>query len=350
MDRPLDPYAFVVSMSDVAQFKRCRKAFDLSYNRQLRAKGDTSEAMQFGTDFHTIMESHANPHGEVAMPVDHDNLYAVAREYLNNRPLPTPNSIVGAELSLYTALPIFTHARQRVYLRTTVDLFYRRGPILVARDYKTVGQAPNLDPELDFQGRIYTTVIAMHFKGEGNVSFEWEFVRREIGRELKKTGYTLWPVDERYWNVPMVVSTIEMSTTWNELCQAVEDIVEAIERNRFYRTDLRTGPHSCDQCGLRRLCTAEYIHGRLNSADIELLSEPRDDAARLSVRTMVGDPRIDPLTWESLLMSVQGAYGNTGLERVRADDQLRNWYANDKKREPFDKTLLHSLNGELIHA
>lgn len=301
---------FVVSMSDVAAFKRCRKMFAFSNQMGLQESGDRNEAMQLGTDFHTLMEVEARTAlRQEPPPVDYASpMVDIARAYLAHKPLPA--DIIRTEDAYYTKLDTL----DPVYLRTTLDLVYRKPEgTIVGRDYKTFEKAPSLDMDLDFQGRLYATVLHKIYP-HSRIEFEWEYVRRALGRDLKGKGWVEWTTEERYINVPMIVSELEEQTTWNELEDTVADMLRAIKEQRFYRTELRVGPHSCDSCSYKRLCIADYTHGALSQADIELLSQPRNDGARMSVLTMIRDPRIT----HSDLGEIHKYYGPDGAKKVAA--------------------------------
>lgn len=185
--------------------------------------------------------------------------------------------------------------------------------------HNTFSTAPSLDMDLDFQGRIYSCVL-QHQYPQNNIEFEWEYVRRELGRELKKTGYTVWSDDERYINVPMIMSSIEMDTTWRELQETVSDMVRSIDEDRLYRQDLKVGPHSCSFCQYNTICKTEYSHGSLSQTDIDMLAVPVDPAARATQKSICIDPRIAPLietgTPAEIDRAIERYYGKTGLAKV----------------------------------
>lgn len=304
----------VISYSDFAHFKRCRKSFDYSFVQGLDPIGGTSEAMQTGTDIHKLLEC-AVTHAPVPPMEDQQQKFDVANAYLEHRPL--PEHIISAERSLYTLVLPETAISAAVYIRTTLDLVYKRGNTIVGRDYKTFQTAPSFDVDLDYQGRIYTVMLSQHHTDGGYVEFEWEYIRQVVGRELsdgkgKPKVWVEWPVQERYLTITMVMSDTEKMTTWTELVQTAKDLVRAIEEQRLYRMDLKSGPHSCDNCHFKALCKTEYSHGALSAIDLRLLSTPKDEGARMNYNSMIADPRVH------YLVNQQGMPAHKAIQAIYA--------------------------------
>ncbi len=310
----------VVSMTDFSQFKRCRKLFDFSFVRGLAPRGESNVAMQLGSDFHHLVAQAAR--GEA---LDENEMTPVARAYLETHPL--PQKILYVEEPLFTLVQEAWNGRPAIYLRTTFDLVYLRAPgVYVARDYKTFAAAPSLDVDLDFQGRVYTVALQRYLSeihSSARVEFEWEYVRRELSRPLKGKGDVEWTPEERYVNVPMVMSDLESQTTWEEIQQTALDLVRAIEEKRLYRQDLKAGPHSCSFCAYQRLCVSEYHQGALSNIDLELLAVPADPLRGATQNSILSDPRVRGVVTESpssifaLHARIARYYGKAGVELAK---------------------------------
>jgi hypothetical protein len=312
----------VISFTDFSNFKRCRKLFDLSYLRQLSPKGDASPAMQSGTDIHKLLELEARglPWTGSA-PVEHAE---VTRAYLNRHPL--PNGIISAEEPIYLRVLGETDAQPAVYIRVTLDLIYTRGKkTIVGRDYKTFMTAPSFDFDLDFQGRIYSTVLWRTYPSN-DIEFEWVPIRQALGRDLKGKGFVAWTEEERYPQIPpIVMSDIEYETTWRELQETTHDLIRAVLENRLYRSDLKAGPHSCDNCHYKGACKAEYSHGELTPMDAALFTDKTNPGARATLQGMLADPRVvfhaehadDPTAVGAIVDAVNNVYGATGIQLLQ---------------------------------
>lgn len=259
----------VLPYSAIALFKRCRKAYELSYERLIEVA--SSEAAQQGTDFHRYASSAALYRLTGALSDDdrafiqnpENPMRAVWAAYKQHRGLPT--EIVSAEDPLYVKL------LPKVYLRTTFDLVYRDADgWIVGRDYKTFEKAPALDVDLDFQGRIYIAALMRRFRTD-KVRFEYEYVRRVPPGTSNSKG--TWSVDDCYINVPVVISNREAEDLWKETQDVARDILAARRKGTFYRGGTRKEFGSpCLGCWQSDLCKAEIMHGHLDDEDVRLLS------------------------------------------------------------------------------
>lgn len=266
--QPAPGNPLVLSYSAIALFKKCRKAYELSYERLIEVA--SSDAAQAGTDFHRYASVKAEAtKGEELSEEDRAfyNTPSPMRDvwiaYQKHRPLPT--DIISAEEPLYSKLV------RLVWLRTTFDLVYRDADgWIVGRDYKTFEKAPAYDVDLDFQGRIYIASLMRCFNTD-KVRFEYEYVRRVPPGTANSKG--VWSVDDCYINVPVVISTREAEELWSETQDVVRDVLLARRKGTFYRGGTRKEFGSpCFGCWQSDLCKAEIQHGELDEQDIALLS------------------------------------------------------------------------------
>lgn len=289
----------VVSMSAVATFRKCKKSFELSDLMKLNPVGTRNESVDIGSLLHEMLALAAEGGEWQEWPTTGvEHLVDVVSEYLSHNPLPDERRILGIEHSYYTLVLEENEAypgSQPLYVRTTLDLVYKTiAGTVRGRDYKTFTKAPTLDLDLDFQGRLYATILQRHYP-DAYVDFEWEYIRQEVGRDLKG-GYTLWPIEDRYLNVPMVMSEHEMETTWQELRATCKDILRKMrermhgDKFAFYREDSKGAINSCSSCFYRKLCQVEYANGELDTQDLAMLTQPWE--YRESVQAIEDDPRV----------------------------------------------------------
>ena len=247
----------------MALWKRCAKAYELGYERLLDPSTTTKECVEDGKAVHKYLEEAAN--GTWDGTVDGSMMSLVAAEYLKRKPLPAKGK---AEHAIYTEL-----IPGSVYLRCTFDLLYRDDDgFIVGRDYKTFDRSPTLDVDLDFQGRIYTTVLMRKFPGHP-CRFEYEYIRRVPPGTKNSRGF--WTDDECYINVPLLISEQEAEQLWKETVEVAQYILIMKERKIWPRYDLKAGPHSCSGCFYKDLCKTELYQGELDAQTIDLLSTPR---------------------------------------------------------------------------
>ena len=316
----------VISSTNFAAFKRCRKSFEYAEARKLNVP--SSEAAQLGTSLHELLALAARGDRKEIEKLKDEPMYPIALEYLRHRGLPGKTLLI--EEPLYTlVIPEEKHWGEdsrgnpaellypAVYIRTTFDRVFVEDDArwLVARDYKSFDTKPTLYVDLDFQGRMQTAALQKAFKVD-TVRFEWEYIRREIGRELKGKGYVEWGVEDRYLNVPLISATHELKQIWEETQDVARDLVRCLlVEKRFYREDLKTGPHSCSSCFYKQLCAAEFAQGVLTEDDIEMFTEPADPLWRMTPRGIVSDPRVK--YWldkgESEADAIQRIYGRGGV-------------------------------------
>lgn len=295
----------VISMSAFQAFKRCRKSYQIQYEFGLEPLG-SSAAAQLGTEFHAIVHwaNDANrgqtrpPQFKDGRPFSESAMLPIAQAYIDARPFvgetlyveePIYTQVLGPEvIAVETVddkgLPTGAHLVETapVYIRTTFDRIYRHNGWVIGRDYKTFDKAPTLGGEdFNFQGRIYLAVLQQNFGPR--VHFEWEHVRRELGRELKGKGYVPWAPEDRYVHVEYHAPAHELSQLWQETQSVARDILRAkiiaeqtYDTSVWYRQDLNGSIHSCQSCFVRDLCLAEMQHTEIDEQTAGLLAKPRE--------------------------------------------------------------------------
>jgi hypothetical protein len=266
----MEPIVF--SMSAIAAFKRCRKSYEISYEMLLEPKSVPSYVTQ-GSDIHTLLHQAAK--GET---LDKNNeMYEVVESYLREEPL--PKKILSAEESAYTLiLPAgefydcygIPHEHPDVYIRTTFDLVYEERGMIVGRDYKSFATQPTYDLQLDFQTRIYIAALIAKYQTD-RVRFEHENIRRTPPSPLSH-----WSPAQCYIRNEVAFPKHEIRQQWDETKDVVRDMLRARVEQRFYRQDLKTGPHSCNMCFVRDLCIAQLRTGALDEQTISLLANRRE--------------------------------------------------------------------------
>lgn len=311
---------YVVSTSGIISYRRCRKAFELANVRNLDVP--SSDVAELGTNFHEIAAAMARRDKSAVARLRDSEMAYVASQYFLTHPL--PQDIIGVEEPIYTKvldelyIPIMDsdgkpalRLMPAVFLRTTHDLVYREDGLIVGRDYKTFDRASTYDVDLDFQGRSYVAALMAHYQTP-DVRFEWENVRRaapgsprgawdfeENGRFFKRYAngsrkeVDTWAFDECYSRVEVSFPPSEIATTWRELQDTCRDLIRNVEvEHRWFRTDLKGNFHGCSSCFYRNLCAAEMRDGALTRDDIDILSTPHSEAARMTPDGLLRDPRV----------------------------------------------------------
>jgi len=309
----MSDFPLVLSMTQFQQYRRCRKSFEYSAIREYDPV-KTSEAASAGSSLHKLLEHAAHNAGKLPASWEDPDMLAVAKEYLAKRPL--PEGIISAEKGY------FAEIAPNVFIRASFDLVYKDWQ-LVIRDYKSFAKAPSLDADFDNQAQDYLVVAEMAL-GTTDARFEWEYIRRELGRFLsggkgKEAIWTPWPDEDRYIQQTLVLSDIERETIKRELYDCALDIQQTIENGRFYRTGLKSGPHGCEGCFYRGICRTEKQHGELTEQDLALLTNPYDPAARQDAGTIIMDPRVKHYEARGIATSdaVLAVYGPTGIQKIK---------------------------------
>lgn len=321
-------FPLVLSMTEFGMFRRCRKKFELGAIMGLSPRRDT-EAASNGRDFHSIMEWVAKNGGEY--PQENTlqlkpfaAMLPVAQAYYDHLVDKDELSHFDAGNLISAERGYFAEIGPNIFIRTSFDLVFLDDGEGCVQDYKTFTKAPSLDAEsdLDPQANEYLLVAAAAMPQLGRLKFRWEYVRQELGRMLKKgpaAVYTPWEREERYYRQELIVSDDVMNTVRKELYDCALDVREAIERGRYYRQGLNSGPHGCSSCFYKDLCKAELFHGSLDDQTLAALSTYDDPAQRTSAETMLADPRVlwyegrgDPTS-----SAIAHVYGPTGESKFR---------------------------------
>jgi PD-(D/E)XK nuclease superfamily len=310
-------FPLVLSMSQFAHYRRCRKMFEYDAIHDYNPKRDT-EAMSLGRDLHELLAYAALHDNTLPQAWGGDQtMFDVAREYLRYAPIPI-HQVFAVERGFYAEIA------PAVFIRGTFDRGDDDGDWITLHDYKSFERAPTLDPQHDNQAKEYT-VIAKDALGRPKVKFVWDFIRRELGRLLKGKGkndtavFTPWPDSDRYYSQEIILDPIEEATIRQELFECAQDIRATIENNRFYRTYLKAGPHSCDSCLFKDICNAELAQGFLDDQTLELLTAPPDWIERVDPLSIRSDPRV---LWYmkqrklSLDAAVDAVYGRAGVVKM----------------------------------
>lgn len=271
---------YVISMSGLQAFKRCRKSFDLGYMRGYEAI-TVPEPVSRGSSIHKHLAALATGAYDVLKCVEEgDEDAAIAWAYNVAKPVPTGPRVIAVEQPFYRILVEPSGATPGVILRCTFDAaFYLDNPhdnranapkYVVLRDYKSFDRAPTLHVDLDFQGRIYSAFGMRYFKTP-HVFFEYEHIRRTLPNVVKDKSGGKWSEAECYLNTQLIISEREADVLWEETRQVAYDLVRAIDEKRFYRTDLRGSmPHTCATCFWRHGCVAEVQMGVLDKQTAEM--------------------------------------------------------------------------------
>ena len=268
------PY-YVISMSGLQAFKRCRKSFDLGYVRNYEPL-KVPEPVTQGADIHRHLAAMATGAYDVLAKVEQgDEMAAIAWAYGAAKPIPTGAAVISVEDPFFRVLiEPSSNGDPGVIVRCTFDLAYKAGQHVVLRDYKSFDRAPTLHVDLDFQGRLYSAFGMRYFKTT-HVFFEYEYIRRILPHVPRgKTGGN-FTQDECYVNVQLILSEREADALWEETRECAYDLVRALVEKRLYRTDLKAGPHACSSCFYRHGCVAEVQQGVLTKETAEMFFSTR---------------------------------------------------------------------------
>lgn len=272
--------AIIVSMSGLATFLRCRKAYQIQYE-WMREPNKSNSAVKLGSSFHKIMEEVANSGWILPSPMHLkecpvENAYDMARAYMQHRP--APGAVMSAEKSYYTLILPDSGSRPNMYLRTTIDLLYRRSEnTIVIRDYKTFSREPSDEVDLDLQARTY--ILAMQkLYPNAYVEFEYEYVRTACPGDVHlKTKNVLWTVPECYRTVSLNMSENDARILTEEVEWAFQDIWDTRHSKRYYRNGLKgTGMYTCNSCFAEEICKKELEFGILSTDLLDMMSVKRE--------------------------------------------------------------------------
>jgi hypothetical protein len=242
----------IVSYSGMSLFRKCRKAFELGYVRNIDP--GSSEAQTRGSTFHEYLADYAR-YGRIT-PIEPDSAIAdAAMEYVARR----IGNIFDNGLPYLIEEPLYFPVWEEeagVFLRTTPDLVLLADDGWIeAIDYKTFSREPTLDVDLDPQGGLYIAMLMRVFDTP-KVRFRYEYVRTVPPGTRNSKG--VWTEEQCYITVPLVLSTRETDTFWTEMQDTMADLVRAIEEQRLYRCGTRVEFGSpCLGCNYKNLCKAE---------------------------------------------------------------------------------------------
>jgi len=266
------PFPLVLSMTDIANFQRCRKLFHFAAVQGLNPIKH-APAVEKGLAFHEIMAHHVK---SATWPDTTSEMLEVAQAYAERYPVERHSGV-----SVYCERPFFVEMLPDMWVRFTGDKITVAPNGVTILDYKTFSKAPTLDPDLDFQAKTYLVLAEAKWPDRGMYEFEWHHVRSELGRFLKVKGdavWTEWSADERYLVNSMILADGERNLFHGELIACLLDIQDAFENERWYRTALKGhSPYTCGNCFYRSLCTQDAANGgNLTPDDIDRLTEPAE--------------------------------------------------------------------------
>lgn len=266
---------FVISATALTAYKRCPKSYWFGFEKYV-SPVETKGIIQQGIDFHSIAAAYAQAlktGSDFSPPDTHDDaMYPVFVAWLNNR---GGKEFDNMEI-LHVEEPMFTRLYDDVWLRTTLDLVYRRADgWIVIRDYKTFSAFPSkLDASLDFQARVYIAAIMLKY-GTSKVTFEHVYVRRELNHTGKQ-AHVAWTPEESYVYDDIVISKEEAMELWKETAWVAGEIVNkrAIENpyeGQWYRVDHKGySPFTCGSCFYKGVCDGDLTYG-VDLLDLEEL-------------------------------------------------------------------------------
>lgn len=263
-----------LSMSAIATFNRCPKKFQLRYLLGWEDDKPEKEALALGTSFHGNMEHYAKK--LAGMPYEQLDwatpMGEVAIGYIQSCFFPKGEDILSVDD------PHYIQVLPGIRLRTTFDLVYTEGLMLVVRDYKTFDRAPSLDIDLDFQARVYLWAAMQLWPGFLIYRFEHEYVRRCLPNVPKDKAGNCWTPDDCYKRQSMILNENQIEEDGVELLQTIADIRREIIFPRIWkRVNLKGGGYDqCASCPVKELCKAEKQGNLNNESDYLALAVRKD--------------------------------------------------------------------------
>ena len=255
-----------LSMSAVQAYQRCPKKFSIQYLMGYEDAREEKEALAQGTSIHKLLELAAK-----GLPwEDHGSMNEVAACYLQHNPL--PDGIISADDPQYVELTDLN-----VRLRTTFDLVYVEGDMLVVRDYKTFDRAPSLDVERNFQARCYLWAATQIWPGFEVYKFEHEYIRRTPPFVPKDQKKNVWFPKDCYIRSTLVLRGDSLVEDAEEIQEWVKEILRSIEHSdRWKRVYLNGGGYDgCNSCSVKNLCFAQS-QGELDPQTLQLIGQKTD--------------------------------------------------------------------------
>jgi hypothetical protein len=290
---------YVISSSGLATFARCRKLYQLSYEKLLQTPG--TQAMEDGTSFHAYVAAYARERrGDKDVrelePTPNDEMFEVFVEWARRKGAALFDTF--AEIKLIEEpiyLELFRTSTTVYWVRMTLDLLVKRKDgWLEIIDWKSFMKAPSLDIDLDFQARLYIAGVSRFFNHpvENGIRFMHGNVRRVPPGTKNSKG--AWSEEECYIDNVLVIDTREADTVWQEAIMKARSIDTARNVNNYwknkipkeqldnvwYRTELKgSSPHTCGSCLHKNLCKAEIQHGYLDEQTISMYATRREPIA-----------------------------------------------------------------------
>jgi len=274
----------VISSSGLTAYLRCPKSFEFGYVERYRMPG--KECMVAGVEFHHLMEMFVKGATEdelrqAASLGFFPHMFDVfdAFRHAKDGSFPRRESIIGSEEPLYTLL------LPNVWLRTTFDLIWDDDGELTDDDYKTFEKDMNLNLGLDFQGRLFLTVLGKKFNTD-RVKRRYRKVRRTApgvpknATEQKKADagkpFESWSPEQCYHDYTLRLVPGEADRVWAEaqhwarkLLMDLETRTKDPNAGAFGRVVLSgVSPFTCGSCMYKTICTKDVLCGAINEVDL----------------------------------------------------------------------------------
>ena len=277
------PPSLIISSTSLHTFGECPKKYELGYEMLLDPT-IKSEAMEKGSDAHGKLEMYWKwvrevRRGNVNAPKpqydENDPMTAVFSEYLRHRVVNDGGELEHMREIILVEEPLFVEILPGVLLRVTKDVVYRDdNNWIVVRDYKTFSKWSNWDMELDYQGRLYIAIVSLAFPND-DVRFEWKKIRSTPPTVPHNAKGELWPPDECYDTVELIINQREIDTVLGETRAKVRRLIAARfdkangDPYAFNRQEpgWKSGIGSCAQCLYRQLCKLD-MQGTLDEQSI----------------------------------------------------------------------------------
>ncbi len=274
----------VISSSGLAAYLRCPKSFEFGYVNRWRVPA--KDVMQQGTEFHKLMEMLVKGATEDELLVAGSkgyfpDMYRVFKAYraAKGHEFPRREALLGSEE------PIYTKLLENVWLRTTFDLIWDDQGEITDDDYKTFEKDMNLNLGLDFQGRLFLTVLGKKFNTD-RVKRRYRKVRRTCpgvpknATEQKKADagkpFDSWSPEQCYHDYTLRLVPGEADQVWRDAQHWARKLLFDLETRTkdptsgaFGRVVLSgVSPFTCGSCMYKTICTKEVLCGVINEVDL----------------------------------------------------------------------------------
>jgi hypothetical protein len=181
----------------------------------------------------------------------------------------------------------------RFLIRNTLDALvrYRETGEMMIRDHKTGDPAASKEwLPLDIQTGCYYVTVRGHYGKP--LAFEHTFIAREVppgfghrplttesGKKRSNTTLESMLDSRRYLQrvfTPLSNEVLDAYT--NEIRDLVLEIEHALERDRWPRTPIKTGPFACSNCAYFDVCKAERSGKEIGfTADIMFITRESEE-------------------------------------------------------------------------